>query len=140
MNMSMNMNDLPVYGFIVVMIAMAAVLIMTLTTLSIADGDDVKLWVRDRLLRRLQPPRMAAMLHRRGIGRPEYLAQTPAHRIVTQARNCNHCSSQQACDDVLAQPATKAADYSFCPNDEAMQKIVDGRMESREYRRPAANH
>ena len=105
-------------GFLLVI---AAVIGMVAITARIALSENSK--VLNRIRDALQRVRMFKMLQKRQVDVQSYLQNTDVSEIRQQIATCESCPSTQTCDTALESNNAAIKDFSFCPNDPAIDQL-----------------
>jgi hypothetical protein len=105
-------------GFLLVI---AAVIGMVAITARIALSENSK--VLNRIRDALRRVRMFKMLQKRQVDVQSYLQNTDVSEIRQQIATCESCPSIQTCDTALESNKTAINDFSFCPNNPAIEQL-----------------
>jgi Family of unknown function (DUF6455) len=100
------------------------VLIAFTLTIAIKQNFNVSQQLRIKLMDKLKQLPFYKMLTRRDIDINEYLHDQQINDIEIQLKNCNECSPNKKCAEVLAKEDKPGIDYSFCPNDEYFKQSI----------------
>jgi len=110
-------------------IALTALVVLVLAilgvTLAIAISGNVKVGkrIREGLSDKLKQLPFSRMLRRTHIDIPSYLNETPVTDIEQHLRKCERCARLAECEAALSAEETSEIDYSFCPNQRALEKL-----------------
>lgn len=105
-------------GFLLVIVVVIGA--MVVITARIARSENSK--VLSRISDALRRVRMFKMLQKRQVDLQSYLQNTDVSEIRKQIATCESCPSTQACDTALESKETAAGDFSFCPNNPAIEQ------------------
>ena len=105
-------------GFLLVIVAVIGMVAMTVR-IALSENSKVLNRIRDALRR----VRMFKMLQKRQVDVQSYLQNTDVSEIRQQIANCESCPSIQTCDTALESDETAIKDFSFCPNNPAIEQL-----------------
>lgn len=107
--------------FLLVIVAVLGLVAMT-ARIALSENSKVLNRIRDAL----QRVRLSKMFLKRKIDLQSYLQHTDVSEIRRQIGTCKSCTSVQTCETALENNATTNDDFSFCPNNSAIEKLRDG--------------
>ena len=116
----MNLFSILFIGVILVLACITA----TRFIFVIASNFNAGQHVRKRLLSQIKMLRLEKMLGKRKIDMQTYLHRSPIHRIENQIRHCESCREIALCDEVLSPDNKLVTNFSFCPNAEAFNELI----------------
>jgi len=105
-------------GFLLVIVAVIGMVAMTVR-IALSENSKVLNRIRDALRR----VRMFKMLQKRQVDVQSYLQNTDVSEIRQQIATCESCPSIQTCDTALESNETAINDFSFCPNNPAIEQL-----------------
>ena len=105
-------------GFLLVIVAVIGMVAMTVR-IALSENSKVLNRIRDALRR----VRMFKMLQKRQVDVQNYLQNTDVSEIRQQIATCESCPSIQTCDTALESNETAINDFSFCPNNPAIEQL-----------------
>ena len=80
---------------------------------------------RENLRMTAMRTRFMRMLERLQVDTPAYFSQAPICDLEAQLRNCGACADKLHCDRDVKPDEACEIDYSFCPNREFLEKLVE---------------
>jgi len=80
---------------------------------------------RERLRMTAMRTRFVRMLERLQIDAPAYFSRATIRDIETQLLNCSACTDKLRCDRDVKPGELCEVDYSFCPNREFLEKMLE---------------
>lgn len=105
-------------SFLLVIVAVIGILAMT-ARIMLSENSKVLNRIRDALRR----VRLFKMLQKRQVDVQSYLQNTDVSEIRQQIATCESCSSSQTCETALESNETAINDFSFCPNNAAIEQL-----------------
>lgn len=114
---------------LVVALCAAAIIAVIVVTFRIAIAENSKVLARIR--ESLKGVRLFRMLERRHVDIRTYVQNTDVSEIRQQIAKCETCPSSPQCDAAL-NSAEEPEDYSFCPNDPAIERAVQENPEKQD--------
>lgn len=105
-------------GFLLVIVAVIGMVAMTVR-IALSENSKVLNRIRDALRR----VRMFKMLQKRQVDVQSYLQNTDVSEVRQQIATCESCPSIQTCDTALESNETAINDFSFCPNNPAIEQL-----------------
>ena len=105
-------------SFLLVIVAVIGIIAMT-ARITLSENSKVLNRIRDALWR----VRMFKMLQKRQVNVQSYLQNTDVSEIRQQIATCESCPSTQTCDAALESNETTVKDFSFCPNNPAIEQL-----------------
>jgi len=80
---------------------------------------------RERLRMTAMRTRFVRMLERLQVDAPAYFSRATIRDIETQLLNCSACTDKLRCDRDVKPGELCEVDYSFCPNREFLEKMLE---------------
>ena len=112
------MDNYTIGGLLLVIVAVIGILAITAR---IALSENSK--VLNRILESLRRVRMFKMLQKRQVDVQSYLQNTDVSEIRKQIATCESCPSGEICETALESNETAVKDFSFCPNNPAIEQL-----------------
>lgn len=106
-------------GFLLVIVVAIGGIVAITAHIALSENSKVLNRIRDALRR----VRMFKMLQKRQVDVPSYLQNTDVSEIRQQIATCESCPSVQTCDTALESNNTAINDFSFCPNNPAIEQL-----------------
>jgi len=104
-------------GFFLAIVAVIGIVAMT-ARIALSENSKVSNRIREALRR----VRMFKMLQKRQVDVQSYLQDSDVSEIRQQIATCESCPSIQTCDTALESNETAINDFSFCPNNAAIEQ------------------
>jgi hypothetical protein len=111
------MNYLTI-AFLLVIVVTVGIVAMT-ARIALSENSKVLNRIRDAL----QRVRLFKMLQKRNVDVQSYLRDTDVSKIRQQIAVCDSCPSVQSCETALESKDTVVNDFSFCPNNPAIEQL-----------------
>lgn len=108
-------------GFLLAIVAVIGIVAMT-AHIALSENSKVLNRIRDALRR----VRLFKMLQKRQVDVQSYLQNTDVSKIRQQIATCESCPSSQSCETTLQSNDTAINDFSFCPNNAAIEQLQSG--------------
>ena len=112
------MNNYTIGVLLLVIVAVIGILAMT-ARVALSENSKVLNRIRESLRR----VRMFKMLQKRQVDVQSYLQNTDVSEIRQQIATCESCPSGETCDTTLESNETAVKDFSFCPNNPAIEQL-----------------
>lgn len=109
-------------GLLLVIVAVIGMVAMTVH-ITLSENSKVLNRIRDALRR----VRLFKMLQKRQVDVQSYLQNTDVSQIRRQIAECESCSSVRTCETALESGETAINDFSFCPNNAAIERLQDSK-------------
>jgi hypothetical protein len=105
-------------GFFLAIVVVIGIVAMT-ARIALSENSKVLNRIREALRR----VRMFKMLQKRQVDVQSYLQNTDVSEIRQQIATCESCPSIKTCDTALESNETVINDFSFCPNNPAIEQL-----------------
>lgn len=105
-------------GFLLAIVAVIGIVAMT-AHIALSENSKVLNRIRDALRR----VRLFKMLQKRQVDVQSYLQNTDVSEIRRQIATCESCPSSESCETTLQSNDTVINDFSFCPNNAAIEQL-----------------
>lgn len=105
-------------GFLLAIVAVIGIVAMT-AHIALSENSKVFNRIRDALRR----VRLFKMLQKRQVDVQSYLQNTDVSEIRRQIATCESCPSSESCETTLQSNDTVINDFSFCPNNAAIEQL-----------------
>ena len=112
------MNYFTIVFLLVIVVVIGGIVAITA---HIALSENSK--VLNRIRESLRRVRMFKMLQKRQVDVQSYLQNTDVSEIRKQIATCESCPSGEICETALESNETAVKDFSFCPNNPAIEQL-----------------
>ena len=106
-------------GFLLVIVAVIGGIVAITARIALSENSKVL----NRIGEALRRVRMFKMLQKRQVDVQSYLQNTDVSEIRQQIATCESCPSGETCDTTLESNETAVKDFSFCPNNPAIEQL-----------------
>ncbi len=110
--------------FIYVLLGAFALCLLALAFVTLRDTHEDTWLVRAYNKSAMKRLRLSQLLRSRGVDTDFYARIVPIKVIQSQIAACKNCPSKQICDQVLWRDNPSSLDYSFCPNNRSINRVL----------------